>query len=113
MPSVWVVQDKGYDLSDAGRFGDVKPLVADSRANVFDITGRLADIHGGLADAQPDDFLLISGYALLNIMAAGILLEKFGTVKLLVFDGIARVYRQRTLSRDQLRLETEGAPTHG
>ena len=104
MATVWLVQHKGYDLTDARRFGEVKPLVTDPKANVFDMTARLADIHGGLCDAKKEDFLLISGYALLNIIAAGILMEKFGQVKLLVFNGISRTYEYRTLTRGQLQL---------
>lgn len=108
-PRVWVVHNRGHDLTEAKRYGEVVSLL-EGNVNVFDITSRLSEIREKLKEAKQDDFILLSGYALLNVLAAGVLLEKFGSLKILVFDGIRRDYKLRTLNRNQL---TTGEVEHG
>jgi hypothetical protein len=98
---VFVVHDKGHDLTDARRFGELK-IILDGKVNPFDMTSRLTDIRDGLKEAGPEDYILLSGYALLNVMAAGILMERFGQLNILLFDGLERNYRLRTLTKTQL-----------
>lgn len=103
-PRVWVVHNRGHDLTEATKYGDITSLV-EGNVNVFDLSSRLAEIREKLREAQEEDFILLSGYALLNVIATGILLEKFGNLKILVFDGVRRDYKLRTLNQTQLTLE--------
>ncbi len=101
MSTVWVVHDKGHDLTGAERFGTIHPIFS-GQINVFDVSSRLLDIREALKDAKEDDFILLSGYSLLNVLASNVLLEKFGGLRILIFHGNKREYQLRTLNRSQL-----------
>ena len=53
----------------------------------------------GLADFTEDDYLLVSGPAILCIMASTVLFNKFDTVKFLVFDAKQQDYVVRHLNK--------------
>lgn len=73
-PRVYVVNYMGHDMSDALRFTD-KPLVYLTQGPVPFDNRTLYSMAEKLRDFQPEDFLLVSGSAVLAAMAVAILKE--------------------------------------
>lgn len=86
----------GYHEYDAAvRFGELVDLLRGRIAleNSDRLEGRLQDL---LADAEEDDYILISGNTLANVLATGYMAQRFGKVNLLVWDPMIRDYRLHT-----------------
>jgi len=92
------IANVGYhDYSAAERFGK---LVAVTRAKVdLEHSDRMeAEIQDALADFNSDDYLLLSGPPLINILAAGFIFKRLGEVRVVYWDGLMRDYHVRELT---------------
>lgn len=83
---VFILNDGGHDYSDAKRYGEL----------VFCTTGviRRDDVHQmyrelkiALADANHDDYILVSSLASMGMVAAALMGFWHGELHMLVFDG--------------------------
>lgn len=85
MPVVWVPNKSGHDFSDAQRrFGELK-FLSRGKVNILDINSHYITFVEQMKDARPDDYLLVSSAGALCVLAAAILVEKFGQINMLVF----------------------------
>ena len=100
---VFVVNYSGHDLSAATKFGKLIFLTESREINVFDTDGLLVDLRMKLKDAEEGDFLLLSGSPVLNILAASVLLMRYGVLNLLIFNSKSREYVARTVTEVQLQ----------
>ena len=104
-PSVWIVNKGNHPYHHAERFGQLRVLT-EGRVNVFSIDNLTADICNKLkAAAQPEDYLLISGYAIPNGIAISWYLKRFGIVRMLVWGATRQEYTTVTLTNDLLSVE--------
>ena len=85
-----------HDYSDAKRYGELKLLTQGSidSVNLEDIEDRFRE---KMAESHSEDWVLVSGAPLLNIIAAAVMLEKHGRVQLLQWDGVLKEYFPFTL----------------
>lgn len=105
-PTVWLVNKAGYhDYSAAEKYGDLKPITK-NRVNIRNSDRLEAIIQDALLDASPDDYLLLSGHALINVLAVTFLYKRFGEVKVLYWDQMFKDYHLRELDFGTKRLET-------
>lgn len=98
MAKVYIVNDANYDYSKAEQYGELV-YVTRGKIPIFKTSTVRAMLEKGLVKFTKDDYLLISGSAIVNIMAATILYNKFDTVKFLVFDAKQQDYVVRHLSK--------------
>lgn len=93
-PRVFVANWGGHDYSDAQRFGTLVPVTSD-RVNLF-ATDRLEmEMQRVLGDANPTDYLLVSGSPVVNTLCAGFLLRRLGRLRLLIWDARGQRYMLR------------------
>ena len=98
MAKVYVVNNANYDYSKAEQYGELV-YVTKGKLPIFRTSTVRAMLEKGLVKFTKDDYLLISGPAIVSVMAATILYNKFDTVKFLVFDAKQQDYVVRHLNK--------------
>ena len=98
MAKVYVVNNTNHDYSKAEQYGELV-YVTKGKLPIFKTNTVRAMLEKGLVKFSKDDYLLISGPAIVSIMAATILYNNFDTVKFLVFDAKQQDYVVRHLNK--------------
>ena len=98
MAKVYVVNNANHDYSKAEQYGELM-YVTRGKLPIFKTSTVRAMLEKGLVKFAKDDYLLISGPAIVNIMAATLLYNKFDTVKFLIFDAKQQDYVVRHLNK--------------
>lgn len=98
MAKVYIVNDANYDYSKAEQYGELV-CVTRGKLPIFKTSTVRVMLEKGLASFTKDDYLLISGPAIVNVMAAIVLFNKFDTVKFLAFDAKQQNYVVRHLNK--------------
>ena len=98
MAKVYVVNNTNHDYSKAELYGELV-YVTKGKLPIFKTNTVRAMLEKGLVKFTKDDYLLISGPAIVSVMAAIILFNKFDTVKFLVFDAKQQDYVVRHLNK--------------
>ena len=98
MAKVYIVNNTNHDYSKAKQYGE-PVYITKGKLPIFKTNTVKAMLEKGLAKFTKDDYLLISGPAIVNVMAATILYNKFDTVKFLVFDAKQQDYVVRHLNK--------------
>jgi len=98
MAKVYVVNNTNHDYSKAEQYGELV-YVTKGKLPIFKTNTVRAMLEKGLVKFSKDDYLLISGPAIVSIMAATILYNNFDTVKFLVFDAKQQDYVVRHINK--------------
>jgi hypothetical protein len=99
-PRVFIPNKSFHDYSDAKRYGTLIYLT-DGKQSPSKIHHQYREVSEVMKDAQAGDYLLLSGPASLNAIAASILAFKFGRINYLVFDAFTGSYNSRPILLDQ------------
>lgn len=102
MSKVWIVNSAGHDFDAAKSYGEFIPLTV-GRVNIFNVERLLSEFKGMLANHEKDDWILLSGNAVLNVLAVAIVLAKHGEVNLLLYDVIKKEYVPREIKFDEIK----------
>jgi len=98
MAKVYVVNNTNHDYSKAEQYGELV-YITKGKLPIFKTNTVRAMLEKGLVKFTKDDYLLISGPAIVSVMAATILYNNFDTVKFLVFDAKQQDYVVRHLNK--------------
>jgi hypothetical protein len=98
MAKVYVVNNANYDYSKAEQYGELM-YVTRGKLPIFKTNTVRALLEKGLVKFSKDDYLLISGPAIVSVMAATILYSRFDTVKFLIFDAKQQNYVVRHINK--------------
>jgi len=98
MAKVYIVNSANHDYSKAEQYGELV-YVTKGKLPIFKTSTVRTMLEKGLVKFTKDDYLLISGPAIVSVMAATILYNKFDTVKFLVFDAKQQDYVVRHLNK--------------
>ena len=101
---VYVVNNSGHNFTAAERYGKLVYLTS-GKINIFATDRLIQELKGKLKGAEKGDFLLLSGYALLNIIVFNILMHKHGRVSVLIYDFHKREYVRRDLEKEVMENE--------
>lgn len=97
MPKVFVVNKGFHDgYEKASTFGELVPLT-EGRVNVFGVDNLVHKLCEALVNAKADDYVLQSGYNLINSVVTHYFLKKFGHVKLLLWEANRDKYMAVTM----------------
>lgn len=106
LPKVWIVNFSGHNYSDADRFGTLEAVtVGNISRSSFD---RLAfEITQKLSKSSSEDWLLLSGALIANVIAVTIWFRKHGELRALVWDwragdGSEGAYRELKLTNEHV-----------
>ena len=102
-PYCYIVENKkGHDLGSAEVYGDVMIVYQHPPADVFMLSKHAFTLKTLLDEAQPSDYLIVSGNMILAMLAFSVLLKKFGSVNVLLFDVRNNQYVPRVVAQHQL-----------
>jgi hypothetical protein len=105
MPTVFTVQNKGYDLRPAEVYGRVDVLFDGPVSEFFNVTGLTHIIKRKLESATKDDYLILVGNVLANSITMTIWMQRFGYVNLLLFDAKTSTYVPRLLATHHMAMQ--------
>lgn len=98
MSIVWVVNEGNHNYDNAKRFGELVMITdREKGVNVFAIDNLVTEIKEKLISAKKDDYILISGYPILNAIVIHYFLKNFGQALILQWEGNNRKYKVITL----------------
>lgn len=96
-PTVWVVNKGSYDYSAAKRFGVIRS-VYNGRVSVYQPDRVIEEARETLGQhAMKNDFIMLSGFSLLNSIVVHYFFKRFGVVKALIHVSSSNTYRAVTL----------------
>ncbi len=99
MAKIFIPNKGPHDYKDAQRFGELV-YITEGFLEYNSIGFMYRKLVQYLNDSQPDDYLLVSGLPLLNLLAGAILGRKHGKLNLLLYR--RSEYLSRTLMLDNL-----------
>lgn len=85
MAKVFVVNNGGHDYTDAMQYGTVV-FCTTGVIDRTDTSTMFRELSDALANANPDDYLLITSLCSLCCIATGILADRFGKINFLMYD---------------------------
>lgn len=87
--NVYVTNFSGFDTVDANRFlsddGEVIHITED-KVNIFNPDSLVRNIQYKLKDMTANDILLLAGNSTVAVYCSMVVLQKFGTIQLLVWN---------------------------
>ena len=94
---VYVSNFAGHDYADAQRFGELRPITMGfiSFQSLDRVKFQIAE---GIRDSRPEDFLVLSGTNIVNVLAALLWMSMHGKVRILNYDKSTHKYREIVLS---------------
>jgi hypothetical protein len=98
-----VVNNKDYNLEPAKTYGDLVVIYEGQPHDVFMTSKHAFLIKQKLEGMQSSDYLVVVGNMILNMIAFGIILERFGYVNALLFDVRTMTYVPRAILKHQLQ----------
>lgn len=98
MSRVFVCNAAGHRYSKARQYGELI-FLTQGKKNIFSTDRLEAEIQDLMReyDVQPNDYFLIGGNVLINILPLGYMVKKFGKVKTLFWDPLHKSYIVRDL----------------
>ncbi|KKN53601.1 hypothetical protein LCGC14_0600970 [marine sediment metagenome] len=98
MPKVYIVNEGSHNYNDAKRFGELVPLSYAGRIGRYSPSVIFLEFADILKDSSKEDFILLSGLALVNAIATGIMSRLHGNVNFLIYHQKTGAYIERNLS---------------
>lgn len=103
MQKVYIVNDKNYDLTAAGKFGEVHLIYPGNVSDIFMVSKHVYFIKHRLKDMDSSDYLAVTGNMILCMLAFAVIMEKFGFVNVLLFNVRDLSYTPRVVARHQIQ----------
>ena len=101
-PNVYVVNNSGHNIEDARRFGDIIHL-SDGPHSRYATNNIYRQFKPILEASEPDDYLLLTGLTVMNVVAASILVLIHGRLNLLIHRPKDNTYVWRELDMSDLQ----------
>lgn len=99
---VWIVNSAGHNFDAAESYGELIPLTV-GKVNIFNVERLIREFKGMLANHKKEDWILLSGNVILNVLAVAIVLIKHGEVRMLLYDVIKKEYVPREIKFDEIK----------
>jgi len=84
MPKVFIINKGRHNYTDAEKYGELVS-VSEGSIDKYNPDKIYRDFYEVLNNSTPEDFLLLSGLALVNSIATGIMVALHGKVNYLIF----------------------------
>ena len=95
----------GHDFTSARKFGDELVPITQGRINIFNFKAMVEEFKTIMKPYEKDDWLLLSGSNIINVIAAAIVLNRHGEVKFLIYDAANKCYVPREINMKQITSE--------
>lgn len=95
MRRIYVVNDSGHDFSSARNYEGELVILTNGKVNIFATDRIKNEMEEKMSDASPGDYILLSGNAILNVLASLVLIGKIGEIGFLIFNFNTETYEKR------------------
>ena len=116
-PTIWVVNEAGHDYEKAREIAGASAkfsFLTEDEINPHRVDRLSKHIARGIIrHAHPEDFVLISGTPMVNVLAVWIWMIHFKMCKVLQWDAKQRKYRLTTLDNDAILNMMQDILEHG
>lgn len=102
---IWIANATGHDFTAARKFGDELIPITEGRINIFNVKAMVEEFKTKMEPYEKDDWLLLSGSSIINVIASQIVVDRFGEVKFLIYDAANRSYIPREINTKQIKSE--------
>ena len=102
MPKVYVPNKGGHDYSAAEEIGKLV-YVTSGTQYIYSTTNHFRAWEDALKDSSPDDYILVAGLTILNIIGATIFVAKHGVLNLAIY--VRGKYMRRNFTYKDLPVE--------
>jgi len=99
---IWIANATGHDFTAARKFGDELIPITEGRINIFNVKAMVEEFKTKMEPYEKDDWLLLSGSSIINVIASQIVVDRFGEVKFLIYDAASHTYIPREINTKQL-----------
>lgn len=106
---VYVVHNNYLNLEPAKIFGELTIIYNGTPPDVYNISRHVGHIKAALKDMKSSDFICCTGTIVLNLLVAGIVMEKFGFINILLYDIRSGVYKPRVIGKHQMQEVNHGS----
>jgi hypothetical protein len=100
---VYISNKGAHDYSDARKFGELV-FLTDHFISPFSTGTLFRTMQKLLINSEPDDFLLLTSYNVINAIASSLLALKHGNVNFLLFNAKTSQYVERTVVFEEVRI---------
>ena len=102
MGNVYVLNKGYHNYAEAGKYGK-SVFVTEGPVHVFKVDALLHTLKTSLVNYCPEtDYLLLSGPVILSVLSVSVLLKRFESINLLLFDAKNQNYSVRKLSNEMV-----------
>lgn len=105
-PNVYVVNRASHDLSAAKKFGDLV-FLSENRQDRFATNNMYREFLPLLECSQPNDYLLLTGLTVMNVVAASILAMLHQKLNVLIHNPKNNSYVARTIDLTNINQPVE------
>lgn len=84
MKKVFVINDSGHDFSQAKKYGELV-IVTSGTINKYQPTYMFREFSSFIESSDKDDYILVCGPTVMNIVFAGMFASKHGRINLLLW----------------------------
>lgn len=102
---IWIANATGHDFTAARKFGDELVPITQGKINIFNVKAMVEEFKTIMKSYEKDDWLLLSGSNIINVIAAAIVLNRHGEVKFLIYDAVNKCYVPREINMKQITSE--------
>lgn len=96
--NVWIVNKRNHDYHDAEKYGHIKALTS-GKINIFKTQSLIQEIKKTLdIYATENDYIILAGYIVANIIAVHYFLIRFGKANILIWDANQNRYVKSTIT---------------
>lgn len=99
---VYVVNQAGHDISKAEQLGQII-ILTEGQVNIFATDRILQDLKEKMSGINKEDYILLAGYSLLNVLACLIMLTKTGVLNVLLYNFKTKEYIKRQFTQEEVR----------
>lgn len=101
-PNVYVVNKSGHNIEDAKRFGDIVHL-SDGPQSRYATNNIYRQFRPILENSHPDDYILLTGLTVMNVIAASVMALTHGRLNMLIHRPKDDTYIWRRLDMSDLQ----------
>lgn len=96
-PKVFILNKGAHDYSDAERFGDLV-FLTEGYIHVHDPNSLFLQLEEALDQVTEDDYLVVSSFPILNLLAGILLCERVEKLNLLIYKQGSYIERNLSLN---------------
>ena len=96
-PHAFLINEGFHNYDQVKEFGEEVITLTQGKCSRVNATGLLRELEPKLANSLPEDWLVISGPPLVNILACALFALKHGILNLLIYASRDDAYVQRTI----------------